>query len=92
VSVFPQLLLALVGGDFSQFAFSSAGHFNFSLSSGYKTAISRAGTGREAARRRKFHRIKQYEAGWGKGQVLALPPAASPDTYFIRKSGLIPSD
>jgi hypothetical protein len=27
VSVLPQLLLAFMGGDFPQFAFSSAGHF-----------------------------------------------------------------
>ena len=26
VSVFPQFFLAFMGGDFSQFAFSSAGH------------------------------------------------------------------
>jgi hypothetical protein len=34
VSVFPQLFLAFVGGDFPQFAFSSAGHFSVSLFSG----------------------------------------------------------
>jgi len=31
VSVFPQLFLALMRGDLSEFAFSSAGHFSFSL-------------------------------------------------------------
>jgi hypothetical protein len=28
MSVFPQFFLALMGGDLSQFAFSSAGHLN----------------------------------------------------------------
>jgi len=31
MSVLPQLFLALMRGYFSEFAFSSAGHFNFSL-------------------------------------------------------------
>jgi hypothetical protein len=35
VSVLPKLLFPLVGRDFSQFAFSSAGHFKISSSQDY---------------------------------------------------------